>query len=124
MIKLYLSFEPTEQELAQAKSWYKEQIAVANNAKAYELAMQPLQRINSVPYFEQEQRLAELDKITLKEITDYREMLVKSAALQALVFGNITEEKVLRPLKMLNSYSKAKEQIGGVGISLLLIKAI
>ncbi|WP_353167867.1 pitrilysin, partial [Providencia sp.] len=32
MTKLYLSFEPTEQELAQAKSWYKEQIAVANNA--------------------------------------------------------------------------------------------
>ncbi len=48
MIKLYLNFEPTEQELAQAKSWYKEQIEVANNAKAYELAMQPLQRINSV----------------------------------------------------------------------------
>ncbi|ELY3857011.1 pitrilysin [Providencia huaxiensis] len=99
MTKLYLSFEPTEQELAQAKSWYKEQIAVANNAKAYELAMQPLQRINSVPYFEQEQRLAELDKITLKEITDYREMLVKSAALQALVFGNITEEKSIETIK-------------------------
>ncbi|HGN1707281.1 TPA: pitrilysin [Providencia rettgeri] len=99
MTKLYLSFEPTEQELTQAKSWYKEQIAVANNAKAYELAMQPLQRINSVPYFEQEQRLAELDKISLQDITYYRQMLVKSAALQALVFGNITESQSIKTIK-------------------------
>lgn len=99
MTKLYLSFEPTEQELAQAKSWYKEQIAVANNAKAYELAMQPMQRINSVPYFEQEQRLAELDKISLQDITHYRQALVKSAALQALVFGNITESQSIKTIK-------------------------
>lgn len=99
MIKLYLNFEPTEQELAQAKSWYKEQIEVANNAKAYELAMQPLQRINSVPYFEQEQRLAELDKISLQDITNYRGMIVKSAALQALVFGNMTESQSMKTIK-------------------------
>lgn len=107
MTKLYLSFEPTEQELAQAKSWYKEQIAVANNAKAYELAMQPLQRINSVPYFEQEQRLAELDKISLSDLTHYRQLLVKSAALQALVFGNINESQSIKTIqdaqKLLNS---------------------
>ncbi|MDO1752508.1 hypothetical protein Q2352_27530, partial [Escherichia coli] len=36
MTKLYVSFEPTERELTQAKSWYQEQIKVANNAKAYE----------------------------------------------------------------------------------------
>ncbi len=107
MTKLYLSFEPTEQELAQAKSWYKEQIAVANNAKAYELAMQPLERINSVPYFEQEQRLAELDKISLSDLTNYRQLLVKSAALQALVFGNISESQSIKTIqdaqKLLNS---------------------
>lgn len=107
MTKLYLNFEPTEQELAQAKSWYKEQIAVANNAKAYELAMQPLQRINSVPYFEQEQRLAELDKISLDDLINYRQLLVKSAALQALVFGNISESQGIKTIqeaqKLLNS---------------------
>lgn len=107
MTKLYLSFEPTEQELIQAKSWYKEQIAVANNAKAYELAMQPLQRINSVPYFEQEQRLAELDNISLKDLTGYRQKIVKSAALQALVFGNMSQSQSIQTIqdaqKLLNS---------------------
>ncbi|WP_353168943.1 insulinase family protein, partial [Providencia sp.] len=84
---------------AQAKSWYKEQIAVANNAKAYELAMQPLQRINSVPYFEQEQRLAELGKISLGDLTHYRQLLVKSAALQALVFGNMSESQSIKTIQ-------------------------
>ncbi len=110
MTKQYLSFEPTERELAQAKSWYKEQIEVANNAKAYELAMQPLQRLNSVPYFEQEQRLATLETITLKDITDYRDSVVEGAALQALVVGNLTQQQSIQTIldasKLLNSKGK------------------
>ncbi|MGF7410264.1 pitrilysin [Providencia alcalifaciens] len=110
MTKQYLSFEPTERELAQAKSWYKEQIEVANNAKAYELAMQPLQRLNSVPYFEQEQRLAALETITLKDITDYRDSVVEGAALQALVVGNLTQQQSIQTIldasKLLNSKGK------------------
>ncbi|MDD9340692.1 MAG: pitrilysin [Providencia heimbachae] len=108
MTKLYLSFEPTQRELEQAKSWYKEQIEVANNAKAYELSMQPLQRINSVPYFEQEQRLVALDTISLKDITDYRSMIVESAALQALVVGNLTEQQSIKTIKDVRELLKSK----------------
>ncbi|MEQ5126376.1 pitrilysin [Providencia alcalifaciens] len=108
MTKEYLSFEPTERELAQAKSWYKEQIEVANNAKAYELAMQPLQRLNSVPYFEQEQRLAALDTITLKDITDYRNSVVEGAALQALVVGNITQQQSVQTIQDVSKLLKSK----------------
>lgn len=107
MTKLYLSFEPTERELTQAKSWYQEQIKVANNAKAYELAMQPMRRIDSVPYFEQEVRLAALDNISLKDITDYRSKIVESSALQAMVIGNLTQEISIKTIqdarKLLNS---------------------
>ncbi|HHR5881970.1 TPA: pitrilysin [Providencia alcalifaciens] len=108
MTKEYLSFEPTERELIQAKSWYKEQIEVANNAKAYELAMQPLQRLNSVPYFEQEQRLAALDTITLKDITDYRNSVVEGAALQALVVGNITQQQSVQTIQDVSKLLKSK----------------
>ncbi len=108
MTKLYLNFEPTQRELEQAKSWYKEQIEVANNAKAYELSMQPLQRINSVPYFEQDQRLAALDTISLKDITDYRAMIVESAALQALVVGNLTEQQSVKTIKDARDLLKSK----------------
>ena len=108
MTKEYLSFEPTERELIQAKSWYKEQIEVANNAKAYELAMQPLQRLNSVPYFEQEQRLAALDTITLKDITDYRSSVVEGAALQALVVGNITQQQSIQTIQDVSKLLKSK----------------
>lgn len=108
MTKLYLSFEPTERELAQAKSWYKEQIDVSNNAKAYELAMQPLQRLNNVPYFEQEQRLSALETISLKDITDYRRTLVESAALQALVFGNITQQQSIQTIKDASALLKSQ----------------
>ncbi|HEF8783305.1 TPA: pitrilysin [Providencia alcalifaciens] len=108
MIKQYLSFEPTERELAQAKSWYKEQIEVANNAKAYELAMQPLQRLNSVPYFEQEQRLAALETITLKDITDYRDSVVEGAALQALVVGNLTQQQSIQTILDASKLLKSK----------------
>ncbi len=109
MTKLYLTFEPTQRELVQAKSWYKEQIEVSNNAKAYELAMQPLQRINSVPYFEQEQRLAVLDTISLKDITDYRSLVVESSALQAMVVGNLTEQQSIETIK------KAKDLLNSKG---------
>lgn len=108
MTKQYLSFEPTERELAQAKSWYKEQIEVANNAKAYELAMQPLQRLNSVPYFEQEQRLAALETITLKDITDYRDSVVEGAALQALVVGNLTQQQSIQTILGASKLLKSK----------------
>ncbi|MTC39579.1 pitrilysin [Providencia alcalifaciens] len=108
MTKQYLSFEPTERELAQAKSWYKEQIEVANNAKAYELAMQPLQRLNSVPYFEQEQRLAALETITLKGITDYRDSVVEGAALQALVVGNLTQQQSIQTILDASKLLKSK----------------
>ncbi|EUD05266.1 pitrilysin [Providencia alcalifaciens] len=108
MTKQYLSFEPTERELAQAKSWYKEQIEVANNAKAYELAMQPLQRLNSVPYFEQEQRLAALETITLKDITDYRDSVVEGAALQALVVGNLTQQQSIQTILDASNLLKSK----------------
>nr|ELR5113290.1 pitrilysin [Providencia stuartii] len=108
MTKLYLSFEPTERELAQAKSWYQEQIKVANNAKAYEIAMQPLRRIDTVPYFEQEERLSTLDNISLKDLTEYRSKMIESASLQAMVIGNLTDKQSINVIKDARDLLKSK----------------
>ncbi|MDC9580053.1 pitrilysin [Xenorhabdus sp. PR6a] len=92
-IEQYLSFVPTQEKLEQAKSWYREQIEVANNSKAFQMAAQPVSQLANVPYFEQSERLNVLDTITIDDIVRYRQKMIQQAALQAMVFGNFTEQQ-------------------------------
>ncbi|MBI6548870.1 pitrilysin [Xenorhabdus lircayensis] len=92
-IDQYISFMPTQEELNQAKSWYREQLEVANNGKAFQMAMQPVSRLSSVPYFEQSEKLKALDTITVDDIVKYRQKMIQHSALQALIFGNLTEQQ-------------------------------
>ncbi|CDG19052.1 pitrilysin [Xenorhabdus doucetiae] len=92
-IEQYLSFVPSQEKLEQAKSWYREQIEVANNSKAYQMAVQPISQLANVPYFEQAERLKVLDTITIDDIVKYRQKMIQQAALQAMVFGNFTEQQ-------------------------------
>ncbi len=108
MMNLFLTFEPTEEELQQAKSYYREKMEVANNSKAYEMAMQPVQRLNSVPYFEQNEKLKVLDTIVLKDITDYRQTSVENSALQAMIVGNLTKDQSIEVVK--NAHSQLKNK--------------
>ncbi|WP_445495180.1 pitrilysin [Photorhabdus sp. SF281] len=93
LISNYTAFTPTESQLEQAKSWYREQIEVSNNGKAYEMAMQPLKRLSGVPYTEQSVRLKELETITVQDIVEYRHEMIKNAALQMMIIGNLTEQQ-------------------------------
>ncbi|NHB87862.1 pitrilysin [Photorhabdus tasmaniensis] len=93
LISNYMAFTPTDSQLEQAKSWYREQIEVSNNGKAYEMAMQPLKRLSAVPYTEQSVRLKELETITIQDIVDYRHQMIKNAALQMMIMGNLTEQQ-------------------------------
>ncbi|MDC9592628.1 pitrilysin [Xenorhabdus sp. IM139775] len=92
-IEQYLSFVPTQEKLEQAKSWYREQIEVANNSKAFQMAVQPISQLANVPYFEQSERLKVLDTLTVDDIVKYRREMIQQAALQAMVFGNLTEQQ-------------------------------
>ncbi|WP_445375740.1 pitrilysin [Photorhabdus tasmaniensis] len=93
LISNYMAFTPTDSQLEQAKSWYREQIEVSNNGKAYEMAMQPLKRLSAVPYTEQSVRLKELETITVQDIVDYRHQMINNAALQMMIMGNLTEQQ-------------------------------
>ncbi|BET98240.1 pitrilysin [Xenorhabdus taiwanensis] len=108
-IDQYISFTPTQEELEQAKSWYREKMEVANNGKAFQMAMQPISRLSGVPYFEQTEKLKVLDTITVGDIVNYRQSMIQHSALQALVFGNFTEQQSI------NVVQSAQKQLANQG---------
>jgi len=87
----YFSYTPTEDQLAQAKSWYAQMMDSAEKGKAYEQAIMPAQMLSQVPYFQREERRALLPEITLKDVMAYRDRLKSNARPEFLVVGNMSE---------------------------------
>ncbi|NCH86905.1 pitrilysin [Cronobacter dublinensis] len=90
----YFSYEPTEEQLAQAKSWYRQMLDSAEKGKAYDQAIMPVQMVSQVPYFQREARRELLPDITLEEILAYRDRLKTHARAEFLVVGNMSPEQV------------------------------
>lgn len=90
----YASFTPSEQQLAQAKSWYLEQLDAAEKGKAFELAIQPAQLLSKLPYTERSERRKLVSGITLQQLRDYRKMLLEQSTPELMVVGNITPDAV------------------------------
>ncbi|WP_312227804.1 pitrilysin [Pseudescherichia sp.] len=87
----YFSYTATEDQLAQAKSWYAQMMDSAEKGKAYEQAIMPAQMLSQVPYFQREERRALLPEITLKDVMAYRERLKSNARPEFLIVGNMSE---------------------------------
>ena len=87
----YFSYTATEDQLAQAKSWYAQMMDSAEKGKAYEQAIMPAQMLSQVPYFQREERRALLPEITLKDVMAYRDRLKSNARPEFLVVGNMSE---------------------------------
>ncbi|MDU4092984.1 MAG: pitrilysin [Pantoea sp.] len=94
LLQGYVSYVPTEDLLAQAKSWYKQQLDAAEKGKAFDQAIQPVQMLSQLPYTERSERRKLLDSITLKELNSYRRRLVEQAAPELLVVGNMSPQAV------------------------------
>ncbi|HEJ8032497.1 TPA: pitrilysin [Serratia marcescens] len=94
LIEGYSSFTPTEDQLAQAKSWYLEQLDAAEKGKAFELAIQPVQMVSRVPYSERSERREVLKTLTLKDVLAYRDSLLAEATPELLVVGNMSKLQV------------------------------
>ncbi|HEJ0403963.1 TPA: pitrilysin [Serratia marcescens] len=94
LIEGYSSFTPTEDQLAQAKSWYLEQLDAAEKGKAFELAIQPVQMVSRVPYSERSERREVLKTLTLKDVLAYRDNLLAEATPELLVVGNMSKQQV------------------------------
>ncbi|PHM36672.1 pitrilysin [Xenorhabdus innexi] len=108
-ISQYMALTPTQTELQQAKSWYRNQVEISNEGKAYDMAMQPVSRLSSVPYIEQAESLKALDSISIDDIVKYRQKMIQGGALQAFIFGNLTEKQ---SIDIVNS---AHKQLGNQG---------
>lgn len=93
LLEGYFGYEASNEQLAQAKSWYVRMLDSAEKGKAYEQAIMPAQTLFQVPYFQREERRALLASITLKEIFDYRAMLKANARPEFLVLGNMTPDQ-------------------------------
>ena len=93
LLQGYFSYTPTEEQLEQAKSWYRQMMDSADKGKAYEQAIMPVQMLSQVPYFQREDRKALLPSITLKEVMDYRDRLKTGARPEFMVIGNLSAEQ-------------------------------
>ncbi|QUT16385.1 pitrilysin [Rahnella inusitata] len=94
LVDSYPDFKPTQQQLDQAKSWYRERLASADKGKAFELALQPVQLLSRVPYTERSEREKLVAGITLDDVNAYREQLIHHAAVEIMVVGNMTGDQV------------------------------
>ncbi|WP_075183164.1 pitrilysin [Pantoea sp. 1.19] len=90
----YATYQPTEAQLAQAKSWYLERLAAADKGKAFEQAIQPMQMLSQLPYTERSERRALLQSITLPELLTWRQKLLTQATPEMLVVGNLAPQRV------------------------------
>ncbi|WP_249022803.1 MULTISPECIES: pitrilysin [Kluyvera] len=93
LLEGYFSYTPTEDQLEQAKSWYKQMMDSADKGKAYEQAIMPVQMVSQVPYFQREDRKALLPSITLKEVMAYRDQQKTGGRPEFMVIGNLSAEQ-------------------------------
>ncbi|MBJ3813826.1 pitrilysin [Shimwellia pseudoproteus] len=94
LLKGYFSFTPSEAQLEQAKSWYRQMLDSAEKGKAYDQAIMPVQMLSQVPYYSRPARRALLPDITLPELLAYREKLKVQAKPELLVIGNMAPGQV------------------------------
>ncbi|MBN7122486.1 pitrilysin [Erwinia billingiae] len=92
LLKSYATYQPDQQMLDQAKSWYLERLASAAKGKAFELAIQPAQMVSQLPYTQRSERRALVAGITLDDVKAYRNMLLEKATPELMVVGNMTED--------------------------------
>lgn len=109
LVEGYATFQPTDAQLEQAKSWYLEQLDAAEKGKAYELAIQPMQLLSQLPYTQREVRRGLVKDIALSEVTAYRDSLFRQAQPELLVTGNMDVGQV----KQLGRELKQQMQTAG-----------
>ncbi|ADO47181.1 pitrilysin [[Enterobacter] lignolyticus] len=93
LLQGYFSYQPTDEQLAQAKSWYTQMLDSADKGKAFDQAIMPVQMLSQVPYFQREARRATLPSITLRDVLEWRDKLKAGARPEFLVVGNMTAEQ-------------------------------
>ena len=94
LVNRYSTFQPSEAQLQQAKSWYLERLDAAEKGKAFEQAIQPMQLLSQLPYTQRDTRRKLVSGITLSDVVAYRDALIKNATPEMMVIGNLSADSV------------------------------
>lgn len=76
-----------------AKSWYLEKLAAADYANSYSLALQPINALSSIPYFERETKKSLVEAITPAQLVQYRQQLLFDSVPYMFSLGNLSYEQ-------------------------------
>lgn len=105
----YQQFPVTQALLDQAKSWYLQMLDESEKSKSFELALQPVQALSVVPYFERAERRQVVPSITVDTLLQYRDQFFKNATVSVIATGNISAEKTTDLAKNLYQQLGSKE---------------
>lgn len=93
VLSVYQSFAITDENLLLAKSWYQETLDRADDDNSYSLAMQPVNALGRVPYFDRQVKRENITSITVADLMQFRDSLFIKSVPYMLVLGNIADEQ-------------------------------
>ncbi|WP_392561634.1 pitrilysin [Orbus sturtevantii] len=90
VLNTYSGFDISDEGLVLAKSWYLEKLDAAERVKSFTLAMQPVNVLSAVPYFDREVKREVVAAITVDDLAQYRKKLRVDSVPYMLSIGNLS----------------------------------
>ncbi|MWP61676.1 pitrilysin [Gilliamella sp. Pas-s25] len=95
IINSYRNVTIDEQSLVLAKSWYLQELDKSEHAKSYWLAVNPINELSDLPYFERDERRQITATMTINDVLTYRDNLLTHSVPYMLSLGNLSNEDSL-----------------------------
>jgi protease III len=96
ILNSYRQITIDEQSLALAKSWYLQKLDAAEHTNSYQLAVNPVSALSSVPhYYERSVRRQITEDMSINDILTYRDNLMTNSVPYMLSLGNLSNENSL-----------------------------
>ncbi|MWP48859.1 MULTISPECIES: pitrilysin [unclassified Gilliamella] len=95
ILESYRNVTIDEQSLALAKSWYLQELDKSEHAKSYWLAVNPVNELSDLPYFERDERRQITATMTINDVLTYRDNLLTHSVPYMLSLGNLSNEDSL-----------------------------
>ncbi|SCC23413.1 protease-3 [Gilliamella bombicola] len=95
ILNSYRNVTIDEQSLVLAKSWYLQELDKSEHAKSYWLAVNPVNELSDLPYFERDERRQITETMTINDVLTYRDNLLTHSVPYMLSLGNLSNEDSL-----------------------------
>ncbi|WP_176700248.1 pitrilysin [Gilliamella sp. App2-1] len=95
ILNSYRNVTIDEQSLVLAKSWYLQELDKVEHAKSYWLAVNPVNALSDLPYFERDERRQFAANMTINDVLTYRDNLLTRSVPYMLSLGNLSNEDSL-----------------------------